>query len=456
MTDLREAGEKSKRATHPRDGAIQQATGRDRRQQRRRAVGTVAVALLLAAAPMALLWKAFLGNQAPTDNAATPSEEAGPVEPVVVANIPVGGIPSFITVGGGSVWVAVESGSGGDSLIARIDPATNEVLETIALDQLPGQLAFEGRSLWIGLPGSVQRVNPESGQVVAEIAGPGTFVTSTPGAIWALDSADSIARIDPTTNQVAATVTLDRPADGYILSPPVGTPGAVWVMAFRDDEQAAGGSGELFRIDSITNAVVARFDLEMAGRLAVGDGAVWVVSGLTADSTTLTRIDTATNQAAEQIDVDGQWTPFAVGAGSLWLMGGMQPEILVAGLDLSNLQMGEPVVVGEMPAFEGSGIFDPEADALWISQEEDSVTRVDLVPTAATGSAANGAVAVGCGYHVCTVRPDGSGFTDLIEPLTESSSSPPTARSSRRTALGSCSVDTPKERSTAGRTTTST
>jgi Tol biopolymer transport system component len=28
----------------------------------------------------------------------------------------------------------------------------------------------------------------------------------------------------------------------------------------------------------------------------------------------------------------------------------------------------------------------------------------------------NGFIVFGCGYHICTVRPDGSGFTDLIEP----------------------------------------
>ena len=29
---------------------------------------------------------------------------------------------------------------------------------------------------------------------------------------------------------------------------------------------------------------------------------------------------------------------------------------------------------------------------------------------------ANGLIAFGCGYHVCTVMPDGAEFTDLIEP----------------------------------------
>jgi Tol biopolymer transport system component len=37
-------------------------------------------------------------------------------------------------------------------------------------------------------------------------------------------------------------------------------------------------------------------------------------------------------------------------------------------------------------------------------------------PTGAVAVVGNGVIAFGCGYHVCTVMPDGSGFTDLIEP----------------------------------------
>lgn len=37
-------------------------------------------------------------------------------------------------------------------------------------------------------------------------------------------------------------------------------------------------------------------------------------------------------------------------------------------------------------------------------------------PTNAKAVRANGLIAFGCGYHVCTVMPDGSAFTDLIEP----------------------------------------
>jgi streptogramin lyase len=268
----------------------------------------------------------------------------------------------------------VESRSGGQNLVARIDPATNDVTREIPVDGLPAQLVAEDGSLWVGLGGSVQRLDPETGHMVAEIVGPGTFLTRTPGAVWALDSADSITRIDPTTNQVVATVKLDLPPNGSIASPPVGTNDAVWVIA-------GGVKGELFRIDPDTNSVVATIDVDMPGLFAVGEDSVWVVTRLTADSTHLTRIDTATNQAASPVIVEGQWAPFAVGAGRLWLMGGMQPEIRVAGFNLSTLELDQSIVVGELPAFEGSGILDPQTDTLWVSQYEGYVTRIDLTST---------------------------------------------------------------------------
>jgi len=59
-------------------------------------------------------------------------------------------------------------------------------------------------------------------------------------------------------------------------------------------------------------------------------------------------------------------------------MGGIEPVIRVAGLDLATLNLEASVVVGKLPAFEGSGIFDLATNSLWVSQAESSVTRVAL------------------------------------------------------------------------------
>jgi Tol biopolymer transport system component len=43
-------------------------------------------------------------------------------------------------------------------------------------------------------------------------------------------------------------------------------------------------------------------------------------------------------------------------------------------------------------------------------------SEVESSPTGAVGVVGNGLIAFGCGYHTCTVSPNGSAFTDLIEP----------------------------------------
>jgi hypothetical protein len=310
----------------------------------------------------------------------------GPVNPTVTADVAVGDFPSAIATGDGSVWVAVQSRAGGQNVVARIDPATNEVIERIPVDGLPEWVAIGGGSLWIGLPVAVQRVDPETGQVIAEIRGAGGRLTFAGGSVWAVASATSIARIDSSTNDVVATVSLDLPGDGYIIAGPVGTAGAVWVIAALDGDASGVASGQLLRIDVDTNSVVARIDLEVAsGALAVGDGAAWVARW-GADHTYLTRIDTVTNQADVPVVVEGGWVPFAVGAGRLWLMGGFVPEIRLAWLNPTAVQLEGSIVVARTLADEGSGVFDPETDSVWVAQAEDSVTRVDVVAPSATSS----------------------------------------------------------------------
>jgi hypothetical protein len=302
------------------------------------------------------------------------------INPRVTAEVAVGDFPSAIAAGGGGVWVAVQSRAGGENVVARIDPATNEVTQRIPVG-FPESVAIGDGSLWIGVPGAVQRVDPETGRQIAKIRGAGGELTFTPGAVWAIASATSIVRIDPSTNQIVATVPLDLPGGGYMIRGPVGTADAVWVIAALESGTGGVAKGQLFRIDPNTNSVAARIDLEVASpALAMGDGAVWVARW-DADRTYLTPIDTGRDHVDDPIVVEGGWTPFAVGAGRLWLLGGTAPEIRLAWLDLADLRLEGSIVVVKMTAFEGSGVFDPETDSVWVAQEEDSVTRVDVRPT---------------------------------------------------------------------------
>jgi YVTN family beta-propeller protein len=59
--------------------------------------------------------------------------------------IPVGAGPTAIAYGAGSIWVA----NSGDGTVSRIDPASNRVVETIKVGNVPAGIAVAGRSIWV-------------------------------------------------------------------------------------------------------------------------------------------------------------------------------------------------------------------------------------------------------------------------------------------------------------------
>ncbi len=64
--------------------------------------------------------------------------------------IPVGNGPTAVAFGAGAVWVA----NTGDGTVSRIDPETNEVVETIEVGNAPAGIAvFRGR-VWVSVQAS--------------------------------------------------------------------------------------------------------------------------------------------------------------------------------------------------------------------------------------------------------------------------------------------------------------
>jgi streptogramin lyase len=164
---------------------------------------------------LALLLAACGGgdDDAPTPTipppAATPTAAAAPTAMPTVAIAPtattasaqpttieIGGAPFNPAVADGVVWVP----NTGNSTIARIDPATNEVVATIALDVPPGDLS-QGP--------------------------PSVFVTARDGVVWAYrrlslagsGGAAELVRIDPADNSLAQTIALDLSPDSLAIGP---------------------------------------------------------------------------------------------------------------------------------------------------------------------------------------------------------------------------------------------
>ena len=117
----------------------------------------------------------------------------------------------------GSVWATDFD----KNVVTRIDPATNKVVETIAVGAGPQDLTFANGALWVGNKhgGSVSRIDPTTNMVVATVKvglpGPGGPQSTVGGFgdIWvAVSNNNAFVRIDPTTNQPKAQVKIPRTA----------------------------------------------------------------------------------------------------------------------------------------------------------------------------------------------------------------------------------------------------
>jgi YVTN family beta-propeller protein len=139
----------------------------------------------------------------------------------------------------------------------------------------------------------------------------GTWALTTDGSsIWLLATAGTILRIDPGTNTIAATGTLDPPTDAYQAI--AGDRNGVWVTDWD--------ANSVTRVDPRTLKTVASIDLGLKPKgLLVTDTAVWVA--VTRGGSVM-RLDPKTNKIAATIPVGptGPSGPnwLARGSGSIW------------------------------------------------------------------------------------------------------------------------------------------
>ncbi len=127
-----------------------------------------------------------------------------------IPNLPAG--PTGIAIAPGGVWVA---SSRADTL-TRIDPTTNQAANAVATDLVPLPVLYAYGSIWVRNEfregnGTVQRVDPATGQVVATIpVGPDIGrdgldgLAALDGGVWVAGL--DMERIDPTTNSATRPI----------------------------------------------------------------------------------------------------------------------------------------------------------------------------------------------------------------------------------------------------------
>ena len=234
--------------------------------------------------------------------------------------------PDWMATGFGSVWVTRDEAGAVD----RIDAETNEVVATIEVGGHPcNGIVAAYDSVWVPScdEQALYRIDAEAENVSAVIEVPiflstagtvGHELSAGAGALWMVTQGksgefDALAKIDPSNEEVAATIPLDHPGAGVAA-----TEDAIWVTAPDD--------GVLIRVDPATEEVVAQVEgLEAPNFVAAGAEGVWVLSGLTSDRLpgdgSVTEIDPVTNEIAATVRIDdapGQAGDIATGGGFVW------------------------------------------------------------------------------------------------------------------------------------------
>jgi TolB protein len=348
----------------------------------------------------------------PAPQSPTPTENAGPANPQVAVTIPLTSIEEALVgqlaVGEGALWAGLwaQPHPYESSSVVHIDPATNTLVATIPIEGAPSDIAVGAGSVWVvgtveGGGDIVSRIDPRTEKVVATITlearhygGP---IAADADAVWVADvvwtdtaegrdPTRSLLRIDPRTNEIVAAIPVeDRYADDIVLGE-----GGVWLV----EEEG----GDVVRLDPMTNQIVATIPAEAWSGLVVGAGAVWVDNrppGLgpkeySNDPRLLVGIDPETNQVVgEAIPLEGgrpdpleaASTPIGADQDGVWLLGSdpNDEHVMISRLNLVTGEVDASIALPrhESQIYATDAVFDGGSDAIWVAYG-DAITRVSL------------------------------------------------------------------------------
>jgi YVTN family beta-propeller protein len=293
-------------------------------------------------------------------------EDLVPIETAAAATVHVKGYPDWLEIGYGSLWIS----NGGVGAVQRLDPETNKVIAEVKINNPCAAMAVGFDSLWVASckDKSICRIDEKTNKVTATI--PVVVVDSEgslaagAGGVWVLtDKKGVLSRIDPETNKVVAEISVKPHSFAAMAGP-----GAVWVT--NTGEAGSTENGSIQRIDPKNNTVVATISVRAQPRfLAVGEGAVWV---LNQTDGSVSRIDPATNKVAATIDagVPGLGGDIAAGEGGVWVRGN---KVLLSVIDPKTNQ-----VIKRFGPAQGSGAVRAGDGMIWVSAHDvNKVWRLD-------------------------------------------------------------------------------
>jgi serine/threonine-protein kinase len=209
---------------------------------------------------------------------------------------------------------------------------------------------------------SLQRIDPRTNKLAAtiKVGSRPSSVAVGEGAVWVTSRDDhTVSRIDPKTDQVSMTSTAGADPTHVAAGE-----GAVWV--------SNGNDSTLTRLDPRTLKIVHTFlpsgeDSRYCGPAAVGEGAVWVLADSLSDRG-LTRISPDDNLSASVAGVPSCASDVAVGGGAVWL----------AAYPVTRVDPVKLKVVASIPlAFQPADVV-AEGQGVWVvDRGDDFLVRIN-------------------------------------------------------------------------------
>lgn len=302
---------------------------------RRRLRRSVLVGISVLALVGAWLGSTYFGSTLPTDSLL----RIDPASNEVTESIDIGDRASSVTVGDGYVWVTSQSGRS----LWRVDPRTSETRATPVEGTPMDVVVRNGLAVVVTGPFevAVQRIDAGTGALIETIPIPGaegaaTAVAEGDAGIWVVGcgfGGGNVGRVSETT--LGGATSLDR------------------TKIFSENENFVFGHSP---------------DFPAYTDVAVGEGGIW----MTLDSgPAIRRADPTGQQAVEVIDLPFLPRSVAIGAGAVWITGLI--DDIVARLDPGSGEVTRSVGLGAGTAGVTVGY-----GSVWVASSIDgTVTRLD-------------------------------------------------------------------------------
>lgn len=255
----------------------------------------------------------------------------------------------------GRTWVSYAN----TRQITEVDPVSGSTITTLDLaGTRPCVMQYLDGALWVGVfrDAVMQRIDPATGEVTAEIAmsGGANGMVAAFGHLWVLDRTGPVVmKIDPATATQVASIRVEGSPRGMVA-----TDEGIWLV--REIP------GVVSLIDPEAVTIVEEVNVAPGIRgLVAGEGALWVTR---ARFGTVFRIDLEDRSVSQPIAVGDDPRGISFGHGYVWV-GDVTGQ-------LARLDPASGQVAGRYPFAVGTFGGIPVGDQLWVV-EPDRIVQID-------------------------------------------------------------------------------